>query len=535
MLIPSFCSELVLGDNGDKQDEGEDKIGKERWVMRKQYNRWYVWVIFSLILVPVFGFAAKEEVVVIQGAEPDTLDASMERGMIPLNLSIHMLEPLLLRDQQMRLQPLLATSWSYTDNRTLHVQIRQGIKFHDGTPLTAADVKFTFDRIMDKTQKSEQRRYFTDLEKIEAPDDSTVIFHLSRPFAPLVSRLALVTIVPEKVVKQKGNDQFGHAPVGTGPFLFKEWIRGVKVVMEANPQYWRAPSAIKRLTFKFIPEDSTRVAELLVGNADIIVNLPINEVNRVKERKELKVSTAPSLRTMFVLLNTHKPPLNDVRVRKALNYAVDKDVIIQYVLGGYGQKVAGPLGPNVFGYNPNLSPYPYDPERARALLKEAGYATGVSLNLFATSGRYLADREIGQALAGQLAEVGIQVNLQFLEFQAFMQYVRKVNPEVDLLQFTNANNTGDANYNLSLNFYSKSRGLYWNSPDVDALIEKGAETVDQAEREKIYHEALRLIVEEHVPAIFLFNFVDLYGVNAQLKWEARPDEMIYLYGVEFTQ
>jgi peptide/nickel transport system substrate-binding protein len=241
-----------------------------------------------------------------------------------------------------------------------------------------------------------------------------------------------------------------------------------------------------------------------------------------------------SLRTIFAILNTHKAPFDDVRVRQAANFAIDKELIVVGLLDGYASPASQPFGPEVFGYNPDVEgAYTYDPDRARELLAEAGHSDGVAVNFFSPAGRYLKDEEVVQAVAAQLEEVGFQVNVNFLEWQAYFDtYIAAGSPsdELDIAFFSNANNTADADYNLSLNVHSGGRGIYWTNAEVDQLIDEARQIVDQDERQATYHTIVETMVEE-APWIYLYTQHDLYAATGRLQgWEPRPDEMIDLRG-----
>ncbi len=299
--------------------------------------------------------------------------------------------------------------------------------------------------------------------------------------------------------------------------------------MTANPEYWGGTPRIRDLMWRWVSEDSTRVAELLSGNADIITALPPELVKQVDASAVGAVASVPSLRTVFIVINTKKTPFNDVRVRKALNLGVNEASIIANVLGGFAERVPTVMGPDVFGYNPRLRPFPFDPDQAKKLLVEAGYPRGFSATFLAFRGRLLKDKELSEAVTAHLQRIGVNVTLRFLDFEAVFDLIRRYSKDVDLLLWSNANNNGDASYNLELNFYSKGRGRYWSDPKVDELIESaGRETNDQR-RQTLYQEALRLITDVDVPVIFLHDEKDVFGVSKRLEWQPRPDERIKLW------
>ncbi len=470
-------------------------------------------------------------VVIVQGVEPLGLDASITTGVFSLNPALHILEPLVDFDDKLRIVPRLATAWRWLNPTTVEFTLRPGVKFHDGTPFTATDVKFTFDRILDARNRSDFRRYFSErtVKEVQVAGERTVRFVLTGPRPVFLRTMTQVGITPQKAVTDMGADRFTRAPVGTGPYRIREWASGVRITMTANRDYWGGSPRLGELVWRWISEDATRVAELLSGNADLITGLPPDLVKQVDDSQVARAASVRSLRTTFILMNTKKPPFADVRVRKALNHGVNVQSIIDNLLGGFADRVPTVMGPYVTGYNPRLRPYAFDPETARKLLAEAGHPNGFTANFYAFRGRLLKDRELSEAVTAHLQRIGINLRLQFMDFATVFAMTQRYNRDVDLMLWSNANNNADASYNLELNFFSKGRGTYWSDPKVDQLIEDAASELDEGRRERAYQEILRLITDVHVPVIFLYDQKDLYGVSRRLDWEPRPDERINLW------
>ncbi|MFC1492066.1 ABC transporter substrate-binding protein [Nitrospinota bacterium] len=241
---------------------------------------------------------------------------------------------------------------------------------------------------------------------------------------------------------------------------------------------------------------------------------------------------APGLRGFFLVLNSRPgKPLADIRLRKAIAHAVNREALVKYILEGRGGVLNSPITPRVFGYNPNLKGYAYDPGKAKKLLAEAGYpgGKGLKLNLFGAAGSFINDREMVQTISDDLRRIGITINLKTMPAAGFRKYYMKYNEDVDINFFSNANNSADANYNLTLNFYSKGRGIYWNHPEVDRLIEQAAAESDRAKRKRLYLKAQEIIVDREAAHVFLYYPQDLYGVSRRVKFKARPDESVYIY------
>jgi peptide/nickel transport system substrate-binding protein len=472
-------------------------------------------------------------VTVIQGTEIIHLDASIERGSATWNAASHIFDALTWRDERGNIQPFLATSWSYPNDRTIRLKIRTGVKFHNGELMTPDDVVFTYQRVINPVSKSLHLPYVRSISDVRKVDDETVELALETPDPTLLGRFSLIPILPRKVVEALGPEGFNQGPVGSGPWKLQEWVKGQRVVLEANPHYWRGPPKIKTLVFRGISEDSTRVAELLTGRADIVTNLTPELAANVKMDPSTAVQQIQSLRNVHVRINTKRAPFDDLRVRQALNHAVDVKLLAASVLGGAGVPTpGGVMGPGVWGHNPNFDKgYAYDPAKAKQLLAEAGVQPGFRTSLLSAVGRIQSDRELSLAMAGMLRQVGIDAEVQFRDFDFILnQSSRKYNDEMRLQLESASNDTADADRGYFENFVSANRGFYWSSPDVDALINSARVTFDLDSRLKTYHEVGARIVQA-APVIFLHDQVDTYGVGKRLQgFEPRRDGLIYLYG-----
>jgi peptide/nickel transport system substrate-binding protein len=471
---------------------------------------------------------------VIQQLPITTLDANMEQSLANLNPAIHMADPLVFRDPNGNVKPHLATAWSYPDEKTLRFKIRQGVKFHNGDAMTTEDVAFTFTRLLDPKTDSRHTPTLAAIGEVKAVDAETVDFILKNPDATLLGRLSILPVIPKKYFDSVGGtDAFGQKPVGTGPFKFVEWVKGQRVVMEANPDYWQGPPKIKQIIYRQISEDNTRITELLTGTADLVNNVPPALAAKVKAEPKTELQTVRGLRNVYLKINTKKAPFTDLKVRQALNHAIDVKLIVETVLGGNAVPTPGGYeGPGVWGYFKDIDKerYPFDPNKAKALLAEAGVKPG-PLNIISAKGRLLNDAEVVQAIAGMLQNIGFTPQIQLLDFTVVNdEWNRKYREELDLHLWSNANNTADADYNYSTNFYSKNTGLYWSTPEMDAAILKAKTTLDTTSREAQYQEIGKKLLDEAV-AVPMYDQMDSYGTSKKLKgFQARADELMYLYG-----
>ena len=487
---------------------------------------------------------AKGTATVVQGPEIRSLDGTVEVALPILNAVMHLYDPLLTRDEKLQPVPHLASAFSVEDGGTrIRLTLRSGVKFHDGSAFSADDVKYTLDRVRDPATKSSHMKFVSAIKEVSVVDPQTVDLQLTKYDATLPGRLTMIPMVSKAHTTAKGAETLVSEPMGTGPWKLKEWVRGQQMVLEANPDYWGEPPKIQTIIWKSLPEATTRAAAAQTGAADVVISVPPHLSDQVKSGGKAEVQYVHGLRNFWINLNAYKKPYDDVRVRRALNHAVNVDLYIKSILGGRAARTAGPIGPNVFGYNSNIKPYEYDPEKARALLTEAGYPNGFEASMmFVTDGQIVGEPEIVQAVVADLAKVGVKVTLSPTEFNTYVQkWVQVLNTETDLFTHSNANNTADADFNLTTNVYSKGRGqertgFYWPTPaDVDEAIIQGRSIVDVQEREKLYHRVMERIHEE-APFIFMFDQFDSYAVSKRLQnFKPRPDEFVLLHKASLAE
>ncbi len=503
--------------------------------MRTWYAVLIALVTASLMVVgtpppPGNGAAAPREIVIAQGLFPVSLDPAVATDQATLNVVEQINEPLLLWTPRAGLRPYLATSWKAVSPTVWEVQLRHGVKFTDGEELTADVVKFNWQRLQDPNFKPPNWPLARGISDIGVVDKYTVRFTTQEPdpVFPLRS-LSELPLVPMTYVQQHGNQYFAEHPVGTGPYKFVEKVTDERVVLEANPGYWRGKPSLDKVTFLSIPEASSRMAALQTGAADLVTLVNIDDVPRLTQAG-LHVVSEPSLRVMHVILDTlHGGPTADKRVRQALNYAIDKDALIKYVVKGYGAKVQGQmLSKDYFGFNPSLQAFPYDPARAKKLLAEAGYPNGLTLTFYTPHGRYMADQQIADAIAGQLKNVGITANEQTLEWGTYIQKLQA--KQLTPMAFLGLALLPDADLMLQEHLCGETYSYYCNK-QFDALVLAARHEINPEKRKQLYWQATAL-EHDDPPVIYLWQQVDLYGLTGRVKnWHPRPDEMIDLWGV----
>ncbi len=474
-------------------------------------------IAFSFTLEGIASAAAKGKLVIAQGAETTTLDPHKGGSAIFVNACLTMYDLLVRRDREGNQRLALATSYKNIDPVTWEFKLRKGVKFHNGDPLTASDVKFSFDRLRDKKTKNPFRVFFRGISEVQIIDDYTVRIITKKPDPVLPSRTAFAAfIVPEKYIMKHGDEYFGKHPVGSGRYKFVKWVKNDHVELEVNEKYWGdKPATIKKLIFKTIPETGSRIAALQTGEVDIATNVPPFMIPKLKKDPKIDVISGPSGRVIFIgfnLLDAEKAgPLMNKKVRQAINYAVDKQSLIKHVLMGSGEQLATPLVPVAFGYDPTIKPYSYDPEKAKKLLAEAGYPNGFETAFATGSGRYLLDKQIAEAIVGMLAKVGIKAKLKVYEWGKYSQ-VRKAHKIEPFYLLGWGNTMSDADGTLVPLFISKSTYSNYSNPELDKMLMGARYELDADKRKVQYKEILKLIKEE-APWIFLYQQRDNYGVR----------------------
>jgi peptide/nickel transport system substrate-binding protein len=316
-----------------------------------------------------------------------TLDPAMHRDRDTETVIRNLFDGLVTRTRAFDVVPELAESWEMPDEKTYVFTLREGPTFHNGEPVTVEDVVYTFERVLTEGaiggQSSPRKGLLGPLTKVEKAGDRQVRFILDQPFPVFLQALVHFQIVPRKYIEEVGDAAFAEKPIGAGPYQFVRGKLDAEVVMERFDAYYGGspdlppvgPAKVKRAVFRTMPESSTRVAAILAGEASIIQAVPADLVDRLSKSKKVKVMSVEGTRSYQIELNNAKPPFDDVRVRQALNYAIDWADILQNIYRGYGTRLPTCFLPSGFGYDPELKPYPYDPEKAKGLLKEAGYET----------------------------------------------------------------------------------------------------------------------------------------------------------------
>jgi peptide/nickel transport system substrate-binding protein len=479
---------------------------------------------------PTFG-APSEELVVAEAVTQETLDGQRSTVQTTLNVTFLINEPLLWLDFTDReIKPLLATSYRLVTNTIWEFKIREGVKFTNGEELDANAVKFSLDRIRRPELRTPLAVYARFFREIQVVDKHTVRVITPTPAPVLPLYMTRIGIVPPRYLQEKGDEEYGRAPVGTGPYKLDRWVRGERVVLSANESYWGPRNSAPRVVWRYIPENATRVAALGSGEVHIAATLPYREVAAMRARG-LSVIPVNTLRTMFVQFNLLKDrPVRNKKVRQALNYAIDKDAIISTILDGYARKLDGQvLTRDYFGYHEGLKAYPYDPNKAKQLLAEAGFASGLTLTLTGPPERYVLGKETMQVVAAMLERVGVRVNLNYVEFGRFVQQL--LSKEYDDMVFWGAATVPDADVYLGAIFLKGGAYSANASDEFDEAYSRAQRTMDPTRRLDLYKKAAEVLYEE-APAVFLHQQVNVFGVSPRVsRFRPDPDEGIRVQGV----
>jgi peptide/nickel transport system substrate-binding protein len=422
---------------------------------------------------------------------------------------------------------LLATSWKAVDDKTWEFKLRSGVKFTNGEAFTASVVKANFERIVKPELKSSTGTTLAGIiAGVDAVDDSTVRFRLKAPYGMLLERLQTWRMISPQEQKARGDDGLATNPVGTGPYKFVEWKQGQQVVLDRNEDYWGTKPYFKQIVIRLITEGATAQAELLAGNAHMVLSITPDQVKSIKDSGVADVAFTPTVLVlearMDALARGGPNPFTDKRVRQAANYAVDKEAIAKNLLGGYSQVVGTNISPLMFGYDANVKPYPYDPAKAKELLTAAGYANGldVQFNYFPVTG-FANTPDIVQAIAADLGKVGIRAKLNSVgatEYQNIMN-AGKIGPI-----FTGGNQNGGF-FDGGFGFFYLKKSLvasYYYSDELDKLIAVIETSADQEARKKALSDVQKLLHEE-APYIWGWTGYSLIAGSKKLDFKAYPD------------
>lgn len=474
----------------------------------------------TILLALSFALAASvglaQQLTTAIGSNPPTLDPQRTFNGFSFAVTNQVYETLFDVTPDGEIVGRLAEAWEFTTPSTLEVTLRDDVAFHDGTPLDAAAVQASLERLLDPELGAPGRFVVSAIDAVEVVDDSTVVIDTGEPFAPLLAHLAhpVTAIVPAA-----SGEALAREPVGTGPFRFVSWTEGTEVVLEANEAYWGGAPELDGVTYRVIPEVSTQIVELRSGGLDIIFNIPPDSFASLQEQGDLVTDSFLGWGSAHLGFNTDSPKLSDERVRQAIALAIDKPLIIEEFFGGLAEPAVAPIPPTVRFAADLEAAHPYDPERARALLEEAG-ATDLALRLDIYQNPEL--ESVAQIVQFMLSEVGIDLEIRTQEYAAYAEAVQQ--EDAELYATTWGTVTLDADYTLYGFFHSsqipQNNMSRYEDADVDAWLEAGRSTPDEEVRAEVYRQVQER-VQEDLPMVNLY-----YPLSTYAKREALTGEVV---------
>jgi len=465
--------------------------------MDTDLHRKIIKIIFLfLFFIPACSLKEAEESNIITIAiesNPTNLDPRFSMDAISGKITSLLFNGLVKRDENMRLIPDLTEKWEMIDDITYIFHLKKGIKFHNGSELTSKDVKYTYEFILKPANKSPKKGGYDRIKEIKTPDDYTVIFILKEPFAPFLDNMTLA-IIPEHIAREKGSD-FGSHPIGTGPFILKEWVQDEKVILSANNSYFEGRPNISGVIYKIIPDETIRVLELEKGDIDLLMN-----------------------------------PITPDKVRQAIAHAIDRDGICKYILKGLAKKSDGILTAYNWAFEPDLKNYDYNPELSKKLLDEAGYPvskeTGIRFKLtFKTSQNELRKR-IAEVFQEQLRKAGIEMEIRTYEWGTFFSDIKSGNFQVFSLTWVGISDPDIFHYMFHSSSFPPdgANRVRYSNHEIDSLLEVGRKTLQQEKRKEIYSKIQKTISDE-LPYINLWHSVNVAVMRKNIEgFTLYPDE-----------
>lgn len=481
-------------------------------------------VLLALVSLSCTHKPPADTLVMIIESSPTNLDPRVGTDAQSERIDMLLFDALVRRDEHFNLQPSLAERWDIPDPRTYIFHLHRGVRFHDGRPLTSRDVKWTFDSMLSGQIRTAKTSIYRPVDRIDAPDEYTVIFHLKEPFATLLWNVSGGAI---GIVPYGSGPDFNRNPVGSGPFRLVSVNQDKEVVIARNDDYWGEKPRIERVRMAIVPDTTTRALELRKGSADIAINaLTADTVLALQRDRNVRIERAPGTILTYLALNLRDPILKDVRVRQALAYAIDRRPIIHYLWRDQARPAASILPTQHWAYDGNVHTYDYNPQRARELLDQAGYpeVNGVRFHLTMKTSTEESSRLLAAILQQQLRVVGIALDIRSYEFATFYSDVVKGAFQLFSLRWIGGNEDPDifehVFHSASIPPKRANRG-YYSNPRVDALIDQGRRELDQQKRRQIYAQIQEILADE-LPYINLWYLDNVLAHSARVKDVVMP-------------
>lgn len=460
-----------------------------------------------------------------------TLDPHLQWNTDSYTVYRNIFDNLLTRDTSGKIVPQIATEWTYENDTTITFKIRDDVTFQDGTKLSAEDVAFSIGRIIDPALKSPQLSQFDQIKTAEAVDPTTVKVTTKSAYPALLAQLVKLSIVPKAYVEKVGDQEFNLNPMGSGPYRMVEWKKGIETNLEAYDGYWRGQPPFEKVVFRAVPDVSTRIADLKTGKADLIRDVPPDQASSLENDSSTKLLSGETERVGYLYINAEAGPTKDLRVRQAIAYAIDKQGLVDALLEGYGKAVDIVGAEPILGYTSDVKGYPYDPQKAAELVKEAG-AEGATVE-FLTSPSY--PRALVEAIQQMVNEVGLNVTISSSDQATFLKRRQG-----------DAENAGgmafgawscacqDADGIIFPLFRSGSIWAKYKNEKYDALVDQARTILDEEKRKELYKQAYE-ILREDVPGLGLYQVYALYGAAKNLEWKPTANEAMFVMDMSWKQ
>jgi ABC-type transport system substrate-binding protein len=511
----------------------------------RNVSGWSKWTAMLFIAAGVLAFALApdgawgKDVDALRigiGIDADTLNPLEVTTAIPGNIMELIYDKPLLSAPGGKFLPNMVTEWSVSeDGKTWTLKLRKGIKFTDGVPFNAQTLKRELELIQDPNVRVPLRFIFSSFERLTVVDDYTVQYHLKAPFALFEGVLSIMLPISQQATQPYDGARLSGNPVGAGPYRLTEWVRGERIVLERNEGYWGKRPTVGKLVFQIVPETATRIAMLRAGQLDIACSPTPADIPALEADPNIQVFRPLSTRMIFMGMNTQKGFTKDKRVRQAFNYAVDKKAITDKLMFGVAKPLDAPLPPSVFGYTPMEMQYGYDPEKAKALLKEASFPQDAVIKMITPTGRYTYDKQIAEAIQAYLKDVGVKTELRTYDWPTYIGMMTKPleQTEVELYLIGWGWPIYDADPYLLVYFSSfvhPPKGLgatFYTNPEFDKAVGAARGTVDPVKRKELYKRAATKLWED---AAAIWLHVEPYSIAYQAKYkglEVQPNERMY--------
>ncbi len=465
--------------------------------------------------------------VVAQAIDATTMDPQKQGGMSSMNVLINMYDTLVFRDTEGNLIPSLATEWEALDETTWQFRLREGVTFHNGDMFDAEDAKFSLERLINPDTASPIVELAA-LDHVDIVDDYTINLVLKNPDPIIPNKLVMFggVMLSKDYTEAHDNDFLAQNPVGTGPYKFASWIKDSEVVMEAYQDHWRGAPAFDKLVFRVVPNQADMLAALKTGEIDMTNSIPYDLAKSVQNEQNIQVVSGPSIRMAFLSIDTAPEPLSKKEVRQAMNYAINREGIIDVLFGGHGSPSGSLIPLQNFGHDETIQSYAYDPEKAMALLAEAGYPDGFELSFDATN----TDLTEIQAIVGFLEEIGIKVNMNVVD-SSTMTSLRSSGQAGNLYYTTNTGWTMDGMSNYQSFAKSDRRYARGGTPELDELVIAEETNIDPDVRLEAFKKA-EAILNDEAFFIFLWQKDNLFAIAKDITYTPNVIGLLWMYDVK---